>query len=384
MSHGSSMLPGIRDDERYTGEYAEALADEDELDMIGSSGYYGRPSFEPVRRFSEAPQRNYMAENQRLESLKQQHWYSANSAASEEENGSQSRRHSFAGISIANTNATNYGKFSPVDRTGSPISYVDMNTLASDMGRGKLTLHNVFYPRIRLTCIVVNLERSFLEDEAARRRQKQQMPLHLVQQYAQMTNISAPPIHGHMEMHRGMLPSMTSPQSRNSQLLYLVSFKACRADIFYVQEGTGLRVKNGDLVIVEADRGTDLGTVTGENVTWQQAKDLKEQAAQQHFEWLMKFSTRRPSTAGAGGGLGPTPILATGQDNGVGSFGDQQGPDPAAAELKPKMIKRLAQVHEIQTLRDKEANEAKAKRVCQQKVLEHRLPMEILDAEFQM
>ena len=48
------------------------------------------------------------------------------------------------------------------------------------------------------------------------------------------------------------------------------------------------------------------------------------------------------------------------------------------------MIKRLAQSHEIQTLRDKEGNEAKAKRMCQQKVLEHHLNMEILDAEFQM
>ena len=48
------------------------------------------------------------------------------------------------------------------------------------------------------------------------------------------------------------------------------------------------------------------------------------------------------------------------------------------------MIKRLAQNHEIQALKDKEGNEAKAKRVCQQKVVEHRLNMEILDAEFQM
>ncbi|CRK14573.1 hypothetical protein BN1708_011160, partial [Verticillium longisporum] len=52
--------------------------------------------------------------------------------------------------------------------------------------------------------------------------------------------------------------------------------------------------------------------------------------------------------------------------------------------LKPKLIKRLAQSHEIHALRDKEGNEAKAKRVCMQKVKEHGLNMEILDAEFQM
>jgi len=192
-----------------------------------------------------------------------------------------------------------------------------------------------------------------------------------------------------MDTQRASISAMPGVQGRGQQLLYLVSFKACRADIFYVQDGTGLRVKNGDLVIVEADRGTDLGTVTGENVTWQQAKDLKESAGQQHFEWLMMFSTRRPGGAMASNNVGPTPLLVNGQTAsaagiGLGPQHMQPGQEPATTEFKPKMIKRLAQVHEIQTLRDKEANEAKAKRVCQQKVLEHRLPMEILDAEFQM
>ena len=68
------------------------------------------------------------------------------------------------------------------------------------------------------------------------------------------------------------------------------------------------------------------------------------------------------------GGMGPP-----------GQHGSHEAPH---TELKPKMIKRLAQAHEIKTLQDKEGNEAKAKRVCQQKVIEHRLNMEILDAEF--
>lgn len=45
-----------------------------------------------------------------------------------------------------------------------------------------------------------------------------------------------------------------------------------------------------------------------------------------------------------------------------------QGPSPG--KMKPKIIKRLAQNHEIQALRDKGGNEAKAKRVCMQKVKE--------------
>ena len=68
---------------------------------------------------------------------------------------------------------------------------------------------------------------------------------------------------------------------------------------------------------------------------------------------------------------------------GMGPHGSH-GAQEASADIKPKLIKRLAQNHEILTLRDKEGNEAKAKRVCQQKVVEHRLNMEILDSEFQM
>ena len=179
------------------------------------------------------------------------------------------------------------------------------------------------------------------------------------------------------------------PQQGLTQLLHVVTFKACRADVFYSQEGTGLQVKPGDLVIVEADRGTDLGTVAQDNVTWAKAKELKEQFVEEHYRWLMIFSRH--------GQNGPTSALNAGRQvptsnsthsstiGGMGSINGQSGmQDPQNVELKPKMIKRLAQAHEIQVLRDKEGNEAKAKRVCQQKVAEHRLNMEILDAEFQM
>ena len=186
-------------------------------------------------------------------------------------------------------------------------------------------------------------------------------------------------------------------QPRGQQVLYFVTFKACRGDVFYVQEGTGLRVRVGDLVIVEADRGTDLGTVIAENISWQHAKELKEQYAKEQYTVLMMYATRRTTAPGAplvtapGGlnGTNPAPFTngnSAGASHGHGGHGHGQAQpqDGQTADLKPKMIKRLAQPHEIQTLRDKEANEAKAKRVCQQKVQEHRLPMEILDAEFQM
>ncbi|KAJ5085985.1 hypothetical protein N7532_010756 [Penicillium argentinense] len=164
-----------------------------------------------------------------------------------------------------------------------------------------------------------------------------------------------------------------------NQLLYIVSFKCHRADVFYIQEDTGLQVKAGDLVIVEADRGTDLGTVQHANISIQRARELKQQFAEEHYKWLMMFSRQAQLEGSDVGSAGLNSRSATG---GMGPHA--HGVQEAATDIKPKLIKRLAQNHEILTLRDKEGNEAKAKRVCQQKVAEHRLNMEILDAEFQM
>jgi hypothetical protein len=172
------------------------------------------------------------------------------------------------------------------------------------------------------------------------------------------------------------------------QPLHIVNFKCCRSDVFFVQEGTGLQVSVGDLVIVEADRGTDLGTVQHINVTWDEARRYKEHYAEEHYKWLMMFSQQ--SRNGGPNVLNPNGLPSR-QGSAVGGMGPpghggHGGHDSGhnSGELKPKLIKRLAQNHEIQTLKDKEGNEAKAKRNCQQKVIEHRLNMEILDAEFQM
>lgn len=200
----------------------------------------------------------------------------------------------------------------------------------------------------------------------------------------------APSYQPYPSNHSYSRPQHLGPnQLRANQLLYLVTFKACRADVFYVSEGTGLQVRPGDLVIVEADRGTDLGTVAHENCSWAQARELKERLTEDHFKWLMMFSRHGQSGPATGHGIDgqqmqsssphSSAVATTGAPSGLSNF-----QEPSSGELKPKMIKRLAQAHEIQTLKEKEGNEAKAKRACQQKVVEHRLNMEILDAEFQM
>lgn len=396
----SAGLGGGRDGEKSFSheDHESALADDDELDY---------PHYSEQRRFSEAPPRSLSiyAENQRLESLRRQHWQSPSGPFGGPESGSQSRRHSFAGRLPMNDNlekefgiAGDLGK-----RTASPPRYRE-NGMGSLGNRGNyLSLTDASISEAS------GKENFYLNDESRRQRQTfpsnklvgvgpspatppNQHHLQQLQTYQAPTRIPSPPPSGPHRGMMGMAPHHTQ-QPRSQQLLYFVTFKAQRGDVFYVQEGTGLRVRNGDLVIVEADRGTDLGTVVAENITWQQAKDMKEQHAKEQYNWLMMFATRRPTAPGAppngtgnmhnGGGAS---TFNNGSSTGAmpAAHGPMQGQEGATTELKPKMIKRLAQVHEIQTLRDKEANEAKAKRVCQQKVLEHRLPMEILDAEFQM
>lgn len=169
------------------------------------------------------------------------------------------------------------------------------------------------------------------------------------------------------------------PKNPRKQL-YIVSFKCSRVDVFYLLDNTGLIVREGDLVIVEADRGQDLGTVQHANVTQEEARMLKKKYSEEQYKWLMMYSRNKD------GGYNPNAQMHGEQQQ---LFPDapttMQGSIPRDTfnNLKPKAIKRLANDHEVKMLAEKEGNEAKAKRTCQQKVSHLRLQMEILDAEWQ-
>ncbi|KIW20893.1 hypothetical protein PV08_01472 [Exophiala spinifera] len=273
------------------------------------------------------------AETRNLDGVKKAHWQTSLGFGPIPE-APQSRRHSFADV------PTRHGSFSSSER-GRDASMYEASTQALSQGEDPAY---------------------FNTDEATRRAADAR-----VQQSHQN--------YGHLNVGQYLEPPV--------QPLYIVNFKCCRSDVFYIQEGTGLHVSVGDLVIVEADRGTDLGTVQHTNVSWEDARRYKEYYAEEHYKWLMMFSLQ--SRNGGPNVVNPNG-LAGRPGSAVGGMGLQNhhGHDGTHQELKPKLIKRLAQNHEIQALRDKEGNEAKAKRVCQQKVIEHRLNMEILDAEFQM
>ena len=326
-------------------------------------------------------------ENRTLESVKKGHWQSSLGFGGIGE--PQSRRHSFADVptrqnSIGSAGDSQSGH-GAIDiglrsngRHGSPGGYSD-GLARPSQGDSSEYIH--FHSSQNMQERSLELEhlrdRTFAVAYFSRRDP--------ALRGGEGQGSSANPHQDYTQSQYGRSQHLGHLQTRLNQLLYIVTFKAQRADVFYVQEGTGLQVKKGDLVIVEADRGADLGTIASNNVLFNEAKELKDRYMQEHYNWLMVFS--RHGQNGTVAGPNPNGQSSTSNNaiKGMSEPMGQVGPqDLPSSELKPKMIKRLAQPHEIQTLRDKEGNEAKAKRVCQQKVIEHRLNMEILEAEFQM
>lgn len=86
--------------------------------------------------------------------------------------------------------------------------------------------------------------------------------------------------------------------------LYIVTFKAGRRDVFYCPDPT-LLISNGDRVIVEADRGSDLGTVVADQLTPVEVREWQERQATAAL--LSGASQHQPPGMAMGGGTSPVP-----------------------------------------------------------------------------
>lgn len=149
-------------------------------------------------------------------------------------------------------------------------------------------------------------------------------------------------------------PSAAGLISAASSKLCLVQFKSCRVDVFFIPETSSLTVKVDDLVIVDADRGRDLGKVIRVNVLSEEAGMLKWR---QHLEQQAALQ-QTPGDPGAAAPNGPS-------------------------VMTPKQILRFAQPTEIQQILSKQTDEEKAIKTCSAKVQEKGLAMAVLDAEYQ-
>ena len=147
-------------------------------------------------------------------------------------------------------------------------------------------------------------------------------------------------------------------------ILYaVVNFKGFRAEVYKRSEDVTFshEFKPNDIVVVEADRGYDIGQVVYTTQNRAEAEHYATTYNTRFLNNLLSFSriyTNQVHTV--------QPLLAN--------------PDPNA---QPKNIRRQAQPFEFVQLQKKEHSETKAKRTCQEKVHEHGLGMEILDVEFQ-
>jgi hypothetical protein len=159
--------------------------------------------------------------------------------------------------------------------------------------------------------------------------------------------------------------------SKTERVFYLVKFKYNRTDIFYIPDTAGFAVKTGDMVIVEADGGEDMGVVEHANITMEQAK-----------EYMGEFAKRRSTELAFLTMVSPQ--LRTQAEHGyIWEAVHSSIKFAASTERVPRRIKRAASARESHFLRKKEDNETKVKRICQDKVDEHELPMDILYAEIQ-
>ncbi|RKP16859.1 PSP1-domain-containing protein [Rozella allomycis CSF55] len=130
----------------------------------------------------------------------------------------------------------------------------------------------------------------------------------------------------------------------NNGPIFVVEFKAGRTDFFFIPEAEEKFASSGDLVIVEADRGKDLGKIV-EEITYETFLEQSQSLSNLN----------------------------------VGSDGE----NVSTVAVSPKIIYRLADADDVSQLQAKALDEQKAMAVCQAKVRQKKLPMEVVDAEYQ-
>ncbi|KAI0327317.1 PSP1-domain-containing protein [Cubamyces sp. BRFM 1775] len=160
--------------------------------------------------------------------------------------------------------------------------------------------------------------------------------------------------------------------------LYIVEFKAGRTDLFYCTDLTQ-DIRVGDLVIVEADRGKDLGKVVNDTITLAEVEAFQKQQKLMSMGHADVHGVPTSPTGGSGGGgvkdINPKMIY------GKASHRDTQYVQAFLHGQVDGVMAHFALLH--RTLAAKAQDEAKALDLCRNKVRQRKLPMEVIDAEYQ-
>ncbi|CAK7902882.1 hypothetical protein CAAN1_07S04830 [[Candida] anglica] len=173
------------------------------------------------------------------------------------------------------------------------------------------------------------------------------------------------------------LPNFPVENSLRNYQLVLVGFKAGRIDVFYLPMGQNESwmndLKIGDLVIVEADRGRDLGKVFKLNISIDEARLMKLLQFQEQQAALSDLDSQSNSST----------------DTALSIKNIQHHSSPPTLHF-PKPIIGLAQPNEISQISNKKQDEEKACRLCLAKISNTTtigqsdlLQMKLIDAEYQ-
>lgn len=171
------------------------------------------------------------------------------------------------------------------------------------------------------------------------------------------------------------MPNTTGELTMAETYYAVIAFKAFRAETYQFNFAYGLDPRKGDLVVVEADRGMDLGVVINYFKSLPAANSLRNTMQEKHQRTLIGFSR----SAAAHAAHDPKSFYPLPTPDAYSSPNHTTSPKSS----NPKVIRRLASMFEIMKLKDKEGLEAKAVRLAQNKARSHGLEMEFLDAEYQ-
>ncbi|KAI9320913.1 PSP1 C-terminal conserved region-domain-containing protein [Dichotomocladium elegans] len=172
------------------------------------------------------------------------------------------------------------------------------------------------------------------------------------------------PPHPHKAPSSPYVVPMPATLNKKDQKLYMVEFKAGRTEFFYLEDDQ-IQPRVDDLVIVEADRGKDLGKVAMCALTQEQVALLRTQKKQQNEAGFNMNGTATATTTAAA----------------TDDHSSQSAPAAITGDLK--RIYRLAAPDDINQLLVKEQDEQNALAVCQQKIKQRKLRMDVVDAEYQ-
>lgn len=150
------------------------------------------------------------------------------------------------------------------------------------------------------------------------------------------------------------LPKFPIETSLRNYQLVLVGFKAGRIDVFYLPSDNNLlsNLKVGDLVIVEADRGKDLGKIFKMNISIDEARLMKLLQFQEQQSALLESDFNDDELS---------------MKNLSESRNSPNASPPPTLHL-PKPILSLAQSNDILQVLNKNQDEEKACRLCLAKI----------------